>query len=115
MDSAQSPSSSSNVVWNGNVGSIPLKVEVPHAGRILAEWRSSDGTRQKSSKTVEEFEKTVLFKLIVSSGPEGMPAAQEALKAVAIAEAERPAPRTSAEPRKRKPKNNSRRRPRRRY
>jgi hypothetical protein len=89
-----------NIAWEGRVGSIPLRVDVVHAGKIFAEWQSPNGPRSKFSKSIEEFEKGVLFQLVISEGEGGMAAAEEALKAVALAEAERPAPERQEAPRK---------------
>jgi hypothetical protein len=89
-----------HLAWEGRVGSIPLRIEVPHAGKIFAEWQSPNGNRSKFSKSIEEFEKSVLFQLVISEGEAGMAAAEEALKAVALAEAERPAPVRQEAPRK---------------
>jgi hypothetical protein len=95
----------SQLVWEGNIGSVPLRVEVPHAGRILAQWELPSGRREKVSKTVDEFERSVLFQIIVASGKTDTDAVQEVLGAVITAEAERPAPkRTEAQPQRRKPK-----------
>ncbi len=102
------------VIWEGQIGSIPLRVEVPHAGKIVAQWESPNGRRNKVSRSVEEFEKTVLFQLLVSAGETSTDAVQEVLGAVALAEAERPAkPRAETTTRRKKPKPHHHRRSRR--
>jgi hypothetical protein len=85
---------------------VPLRVEVPHAGRIIAQWELPSGRREKVSKTVDEFERSVLFQIIVASGKSDADEVQEVLGAVVTAEAERPAPktRTEVQPQRRKPK-----------
>lgn len=108
------PGSSNNVVWEGVIHSTPLRVEVPHAGRIVAEWRTPHGVRSNSSKTLEEFEKTVLFQLSLTSGGKGKEALREVREAIITAESERPAPKRSPEAtRRRKPKPRHHRRSRR--
>lgn len=92
----------SDVVWEGKIGSIPLRVEVPHAGNIFAQWEAPQGQRQKLCKSVEEFERAVLFQLVVASGQTGTDSVKEVLEAVSIAEAERPAPVRAEAPKRRK-------------
>ena len=86
----------SDLVWEGKIGTVPLRVEVPHAGRINSEWELPDGRRQKSCTSAEEFERSVLFQVLVASGETDTGIAQEILQAVTIAETERPAPHREA-------------------
>jgi len=82
----------SNLVWEGKIGQVPLRVEVPHAGKILADWESAQGRRQKICGSIEEFERAVLFQIVVASGQTDASGVKKVLEAVTIAEAERPAP-----------------------
>ncbi|HYY44682.1 MAG TPA: hypothetical protein VE975_05775 [Actinomycetota bacterium] len=90
------------VVWEGRVGETPLRVGVPHAGRIIAEWDTPQGSRFKVADSLEEFERSVLFQLLLSAGESGGTAATEDVTAAIIrAQEERPAPRTESTPRRR--------------
>jgi hypothetical protein len=107
-------SSGSNVVWEGVIHSTPLRVEVPHAGRIVSEWKTPHGIRNNSSKSLQEFEKAVLFQIALTSGDKGKEALREVREAIITAESERPAPKRSPEStRRRKPKPRHHRRSRR--
>lgn len=93
------------VIWEGRIGKIPLKVGVPHAGRIIAEWQSPQGMRDKVAESVEEFERTVLLQLLVSSGERDASATADVIAAVKKAQQERgrpPAP--TVEKRRKNPK-----------
>jgi|SRR5918999_3081830 hypothetical protein len=109
----------SDVIWEGKIGSTSLRVGVPHAEMIIAEWDSPRGPRHKVSDSVEEFERAVLFQLLLESGTADDPTTQEVIGAIQLAQAERPKPVTDKAPRRRKnPKvrqhRRSRRPPRRR-
>lgn len=93
----------SGPVWEGNIGTVHLRVEVPHAGRIHSEWDLPQGRRRNFSRSLQEFERNVLFQVSLASGEKDTSVAQEVLQAVAVAEAERPAPRRDppAKPKKR--------------
>jgi hypothetical protein len=93
----------SDVVWEGKIGSTPLRVEVAHAERIVAEWESAGGRRQKVSSSADEFEKTVLFQIMLSSGAKSEDV-QEVREKVTMAQAERPAPVREAPVRRKKPR-----------
>ena len=80
----------SDVVWEGNVGSTRLRVGVPHAESIIAEWDSPRGPRHKVSDSIEEFERAVLFQLLLGAGEVDESATREVLTAVQKAVAERP-------------------------
>jgi hypothetical protein len=102
------------IVWQGMVGTIPLRVGVPHAGRIVAEWESPQGSRQKVAETMEEFERTVLLQLLLSAGESDASATREVVAAVEKAQAERPRPTVTAPEKRRKtPKARQHRRSRR--
>jgi hypothetical protein len=102
------------VVWQGKVGNIPLLVGVPHAGRIIAEWESPQGPRQKVAESMEEFERTVLLQLLLSTGQTDASVTEEVVAAVRKAQAERPRPAVVAPERRRKnPKARQHRRSRR--
>jgi hypothetical protein len=108
-----------DVVWQGRVGSIPLRVGVPHAERIIAEWDTPQGTRQKVAESMEEFERTVLLQILLSAGERDASATEEVVAAVRKAQSERPRPApVHTEKRRKNPKvrqhRRSRRPPRRR-
>ncbi len=107
-----------DVIWEGKIGSTPLRVGVPHAAMIIAEWDSPRGPRHKVSDSIEEFERAVLFQLLLEAGTADDPAAKEVLGAIQIAQAERPQPVTQQQRRRKNPKvrqhRRSRRPPRRR-
>ena len=101
-------------MWQGKVGNIPLRVGVPHAGRIIAEWDTPQGSRQKVAESMEEFERSVLLQLLLSSGHSDASATQEVVQAVQKAQAERPRPAVTAPEKRRKtPKARQHRRSRR--
>ncbi|HYZ46573.1 MAG TPA: hypothetical protein VE712_02800 [Actinomycetota bacterium] len=102
------------IVWQGAVGNIPLRVGVPHAGRIIAEWDSPQGFRQKVAESIEEFERTVLLQLLLSAGESDTSSTRAVIAAVEKAQAERPRPTVTApEKRRRSPKARQHRRSRR--
>ncbi|HWL65011.1 MAG TPA: hypothetical protein VNP73_03465, partial [Actinomycetota bacterium] len=78
-----------DIIWEGKIGKTSLRVGVPHAEMIIAEWDSSRGPRHKISDSIEEFERSVLFQLLLESGTAEDPATQEVLGAIQIAQAER--------------------------
>ena len=57
-----------NTAWAGQIGSVALRVEVPHAGRIEAEWEIDRARRHKVSSSIEEFERSVLLQVMMSGG-----------------------------------------------
>lgn len=102
------------MVWQGRVGNIPLRVGVSHAERIVSEWDSPQGPRQKVAESLEEFERSVLLQILLSSGEKDTAATKEIIAAVAAAQAERPRPTPQApERRRRSPKARQHRRSRR--
>ncbi|CAN5338087.1 hypothetical protein BH20ACT22_BH20ACT22_13920 [soil metagenome] len=103
------------VIWEGKVGATPLRVGVPFAGRIIAEWDSPTGRRDKVSESVEQFERTVLFQLLLSSGVTDEKLQQEIVAAIQKAQQQRPRrmPEPEARPRRRNPKVRQHRRSRR--
>lgn len=110
----------SDVIWDGTIGNTRLRVGVPHSESIIAEWDSPRGSRHKVSDSLEEFERSVLFQLLLGAGEVDKNATQEVLAAVAKAQAERPkrtsegsAPRRRKNPRARQHRR-SRTQPRRR-
>ena len=94
------------VVWEGRIGSTPLRVGVPHAGRIIAEWDAPGGPRHKISDTMEEFERSVLFQLLLAAGETDESSTKEVVAAVRQAQSERPPPAAdpSAQRRRKNPK-----------
>lgn len=103
-----------DLIWEGTVGGTPLRVGVPHAARIIAEWDTPEGSRHKVSDSIEEFERSVLFQLLLRGGVTKEDATQEVLAAIAVAQAERPARVPESATRRRKnPKARQHRRSRR--
>lgn len=92
------------VIWQGKIGSTPLRVGVPHEGRIIAEWDTPSGTRSKVAKSMEEFERSVLLQLLLSAGETDASVTADVVQAVAKAQADRPAPAPSAQKRRKNPK-----------
>jgi hypothetical protein len=67
-------------------------VGVPHAGLIISEWDSPQGSRHKVAETMEEFERAVLFQLLLSAGETDESSTKEVVDAIRKAQAERPKP-----------------------
>ena len=109
-----------DVIWEGKIGSTPLRVGVPHSECIIAEWDTPSGSRSKVSDSFEEFERAVLFQLLLGAGATDETATKEVAAAVIKAQAERPRPAPAPEPQRRRrspkvrPHRRSRRPPRRR-
>jgi hypothetical protein len=104
---------SSAVAWEGRFGDADLKVEIPPSGRIHAEWKTPAGVRQKVVDSIEEFERSVLFQLMVGGEVDDQ-LSEEVVDAVAITLANRkpmpsPDPSARSAPR-RKPKPGQQRR-----
>jgi hypothetical protein len=108
------------VIWEGKIGPTPLRVGVPHAECIIAEWDTPAGPRHKVADSMAEFERAVLFQLLLNAGETDETVTKEVVDAVAKAQAERPrrAPEAAAPRRRKNPKvrqhRRSRRPPRRR-
>ncbi len=100
------------MVWQGKVGSVPLRVGVSHAERIVAEWDSPQGPRHKVAASVPEFERTVLFQLLLSAGQTDSSSTDEIIRAIEKAQGERPRP-APIEKRRKNPKQRQHRRSRR--
>ncbi|MFN2388873.1 MAG: hypothetical protein ABR575_04625 [Actinomycetota bacterium] len=90
------------IIWEGRIGSTPLRVGVPNAGRIIAEWDTPGGQRHKVADSMEEFERAVLFQLLLAAGDTDESATAEVVAAVRKAQSERPAPPPEATVRRRK-------------
>lgn len=109
-----------DIIWEGRIGRTPLRVGVPYAGRIIAEWDAPEGSRHKVSDNLEQFERAVLFQLLLSAGETDEASTQDVIAAIQKAQAERPAhtPDPSSQRRRKNPKvrqhRRSRRPPRRR-
>jgi hypothetical protein len=103
----------SDVIWEGKIGTTPLRVGVPHSEMIIAEWDSSRGPRHKVSDSIEEFERAVLFQLLLEAGTGEDPATKDVLGAIQIAQAERPKPVAQPQRRRKNPKARQHRRSRR--
>ena len=106
---------SGDIVWEGKIGSTSLRVGVPFAGRIIAEWDNSTGRRDKVSDNIQQFERSVLFQLMLGEGIADDAKSKEVIAAVQKAEAERPrrVPEPESRPRRRNPKVRQHRRSRR--
>ena len=104
-----------DIVWEGKVGSTSLRVGVPFAGRIIAEWDTPTGRRDKVSDNVQQFERSVLFQLLLGEGVTDESTTREVVAAIQKAEAERPrrAAEPDARPRRKNPKVRQHRRSRR--
>ena len=109
-----------DIIWEGKIGKTPLRVGVPYAVRIIAEWDAPEGSRHKVSDNVEQFERAVLFQLLLSAGETDGSTTGEVIAAIEKAQAERPAhtPDPGSQRRRKNPKvrqhRRSRRPPRRR-
>jgi hypothetical protein len=109
-----------DIIWEGRIGKTPLRVGVPYAGRIIAEWDAPEGSRHKVSDTIEQFERMVLFQLLLSAGETDESMTGEVIAAIEKAQSERPAhtPDPGSQRRRKNPKvrqhRRSRRPPRRR-
>ena len=107
-----------DVIWEGKIGSTPLRVGVPHSEMIIAEWDTPRGSRSKVADSLDEFERSVLFQLLLGAGETDENATKDVVDAVKAAQAARPRPPQQEAPRRRTPKvrphRRSRRPPRRR-
>ena len=109
-----------DIIWEGRIGNTPLRVGVPYAGRIIAEWDAPEGSRHKVSDNLEQFERAVLFQLLLSAGETDESTTGDVIAAIEKAQAERPAhtPDPGSQRRRKNPKvrhhRRSRRPPRRR-
>lgn len=95
-----------DVVWEGRVGDSTLRVGVPHADMIIAEWDSPRGARHKISDSLQEFERAVLFQLLLGASDKEAATAEQVKAAVVKAQAERPrrVPETAVRKRRKGPK-----------
>ncbi len=103
-----------DVIWEGKIGTTPLRVGVPHSECIIAEWDSPRGPRHKIADSLEEFERAVLFQLLLGADADEN-VTQEVVSAVQAAQEARPKPATdpSAQRRRKNPKQRQHRRSRR--
>ncbi|HEX9892064.1 MAG TPA: hypothetical protein VGB28_08390 [Actinomycetota bacterium] len=101
-------------VWQGAIGNVALRVEILPSGRIAASWRVGGGERRTVVDTVEQFERQVLFQLMLNAPPEQDKVVSEVL--AAVMEGKRGMPDPTMLPRSRKRRRPARRggRPRRR-
>ncbi|MDP9066901.1 MAG: hypothetical protein M3N53_00955 [Actinomycetota bacterium] len=104
-----------DVIWEGKIGTTPLRVGVPHSECIIAEWDSPRGPRHKIADSLEEFERAVLFQLLLGAGVTDENVTQEVVRAVQAAQEARPKPASdpSAQRRRKNPKQRQHRRSRR--
>ncbi|HEV8681978.1 MAG TPA: hypothetical protein VGS09_04265 [Actinomycetota bacterium] len=85
---------SARTVWEGSIGKTPLRVDVLPSGRIAATWRVAGSERRSVVQTIEQFERTVLFQLMISAPPEHDSVASEVIAAVEKARVDLPDPAT---------------------
>jgi hypothetical protein len=102
-----------DVIWEGKIGSTLLRVGVPHSECIIAEWESPRGPRHKVADSFEEFERAVLFQLLLGAGETDEAATKEVADAVQAAQAARPRPVQEPARRRKNPKQRQHRRSRR--
>jgi hypothetical protein len=101
---------SARTVWEGSIGQIPLKVDVLPSGRIAATWRVAGSERRSVVQTIEQFERTVLFQLMIAAPPEHDSVASEVVAAVQKARVDLPDPSTLPRPRRSRSRPQPRRR-----
>ncbi|HYH27760.1 MAG TPA: hypothetical protein VEA19_03165 [Actinomycetota bacterium] len=101
-------------VWQGAIGSAPLRVEILPSGRIAATWRIGGAERRSVVDTVEQFERSVLFQLMLNAPPKEDAVASEVLAAIMEGKQGLPDPTMSPRSRKRRPSRGRPRRPPRR-
>jgi hypothetical protein len=89
-------------VWNGSIGDVPLRVEVLPSGRIGATWRVGGAERRSVVDTLEQFERSVLFQLMLNAPPDQDSVAREVLAAVVEGKRGLPDPETLPRARKRR-------------
>jgi hypothetical protein len=102
-------------VWNGQIGDVPLRVELLPSGRIASTWKIAGAERRTVVDNVEQFERSVLFQLMLNAPPDQDSVSREVI--AAIVEGKRGLPDPAMLPRARKRSRPSRRgapRPRRR-
>jgi len=108
----------SRSVWEGRIGGSPLRVSVHPSGRIEAVWRGKAGPERRAVvNTIEELERSVLFQLMISAGPDEQGVAGDIAQAVAQARIGLPDPKDAPRPprkKKKRPGGAQRRRPHRR-
>lgn len=102
---------SARAVWEGSIGQIPLRVDVLPSGRIAASWRVAGSERRSVVETIEQFERTVLFQLMIAAPPEHDSIASEVVAAVEKARVDLPDPTTLPRPRRARSRPKPRRRP----
>jgi hypothetical protein len=104
-------------VWEGRVGDTHLIVQVQPSGRIAAQWRGKSGNeRRVVVNTIGEFERSVLFQLMLTAPADQAKVASEIVQAVNQARVGLPDPTQAprAPRKKRRPPRRPGPRPRRR-
>lgn len=104
------------LVWEGQLGTTFLRVDILHSGRLAARWKSHGNDRRVIVDTETELERRVLFGLMVGADQASQATMAHIMAAVSDAKVGRPDP-TQAPRRKKKRTRPSRRgmpRPRRR-
>lgn len=105
---------SARTVWEGSIGKTPMRVDVLPSGRIAATWRIGGSERRSVVETIEQFERTVLFQLMISAPPEDDSVASEVIAAVEKARVDLPDPATLPRARRSRSRPQRRNRPQRR-
>ncbi|MGH2683731.1 MAG: hypothetical protein ACRDIX_10905 [Actinomycetota bacterium] len=91
-----------------------MRVDVLPSGRIAATWRIGGSERRSVVETIEQFERTVLFQLMISAPPEDDSVASEVIAAVEKARVDLPDPATLPRARRSRSRPQRRNRPQRR-
>ena len=91
------------LVWDGKIGDVPLRVQVQQSGRIEAMWRAKGGNdRRVVVNTVDELERSVLFQLMLTAPPEEHGIPGDIAQAVAQAKVGLPDPANAPRPPRKK-------------
>ena len=98
-------------VWQGAIGKVSLRVEVLPSGRIGATWKVGSSDRRTVVDTVEQFERQVLFQLMLNAPPDQDKVAAEVLAAVMEGKQGLPDPATLPRSRRRRGPSRRGRRP----
>jgi hypothetical protein len=101
---------SARTVWEGSIGKTPLRVDVLPSGRIAATWRVAGSERRSVVESIEQFERTVLFQLMISAPPDQDGVASDVIAAVEKARVDLPDPATLPRPRRSRSRPQQRRR-----
>ncbi len=80
-------------VWEGKIDDVYLRVAVLPSGRIEAQWRTKSGNeRRVVVNSAQELERSVLFQLMITAGPDARGIPGDIAQAVAQARVGLPEP-----------------------